>query len=156
VSWVQSPGFHKVLVSCTTLPRLLLGFGWQSQQNNLFIKIDTEGAERLIVPALYTWMQSMKVLPTIYLSMHDTANEHERGLIARVLNLYPYYAIMPGRTREPRASVMRNSRGIDTGACKSGVPLTRNEHQNRFSPHTVCSWCDYLLVPSNIHDRCPR
>jgi len=75
-------------VTCVPLP-------WFVQQrhiptDNLFIKIDTEGAEHFIVPSLYDWLASLPIRPTIYLSIHGSWNASETQAVVNVMKLYKY------------------------------------------------------------------
>ena len=136
-----SKSFPTVVVNCTTLPLLVSEYNIEAALGEAFIKIDTEGAESVILPSLLPWLRSVTTLPTLFVSMHDTANSAQRGDIATVLNQYPYYAIVPGRTKESLSGP-----GVDDGRCSSGITVVPNDNGTRFTPETICRWCDYLLV----------
>lgn len=58
--------------------------------NDMFIKIDTEGAESYIFPTL-TWMLDMEVKPTLHLSMHQPftkASKETREKFVEILSAY--------------------------------------------------------------------
>jgi len=52
---------------CDTLPAILKEYGISTAKDHIFVKIDTEGAESLIVPSLQTWIQSAVIKPTIFI-----------------------------------------------------------------------------------------
>jgi len=144
IDHARGSDFKNVTVSCTTLPLLLAEYGWIDNMGDVFIKIDTEGAESVIVPTLREMLKGSKQLPTIFLSMHDMSNAAQRGAIADVLNLYPYYAVIPGRNSNVALETF-----VDD--CSYGVKVRANTNGKRFVADNVCSWCDYLLVASNAN-----
>ena len=145
--WAKSmPVFE---VDCLPLPDLLKDYGLSTDRHHLFIKIDTEGAESLIVPSLHDWVAAAPKRPTIFLSMHDSSNTSQLEAIATVLNMFRFYAIIPGRTDE--------NIGTSIPTCVNGIPLQSNAKNNFFTASKVCRWCDYLLVDddSRAAEMCP-
>lgn len=143
--------FPTINVDCLTLPLLFDEYSIDTA-SKVFLKIDTEGAESLILPSLLPWLKSIKSKPTIFVSMHGVADITQRTQIATVLNLYPYYAIIRGRNKEPHAIT---GPGVDGVMCSDGVRLTLNDG-TRFTEKNICSWCDYLLVMDNKRDKCRK
>jgi len=141
VSQAWTTGMPEFEVDCLPLSELLAEYGVTTETDHVFVKIDTEGAESLILPSLREWVEASKKKPTIFLSMHNKANPDQRKAIVAVLNLFPFYAVLPGRTSDvdlgPEA---------DKGECKAGVALHPNPHGNRFLESALCSWCDYLVT----------
>lgn len=136
-----------VQVDCLPLPDLLQEYGVQMDgSKRLFIKIDTEGAESIIVPSLKHWLVQIPKdkLPTIYMSMHDKADASQRAIIAEVLNLFPFFA---------RSSHSRSIVHDSNYECNRGVRLDANTEGNYFNASLICEWCDYLLVANDVHAR---
>ena len=141
VSW------STVDVSCVPLPMLVEEYGLSTDRDRLFVKIDTEGAESLILPSLTEWVQQAKIKPTFFVSMHSTSTLEQKDKIAELLNIYPYYAVFRGReSPETEAAMLDEVADPQNGGCNQGVPLLANSEHNRFAAETVCNWCDYLLV----------
>ncbi|KAJ1469503.1 hypothetical protein T484DRAFT_1851515 [Baffinella frigidus] len=141
-------------VECLPLEMLLAEYGVNISKDRIFIKIDTEGAEAMIVPALLSWVKGAPNInkPTVFLSMHSKADKAQRAQIAEFLNLFPFFAALPAR----------NSRTLrpayyDTGRCKAGVALHGNARGDVFTVEMVCEWCDYLLVADDARAKalCP-
>ena len=135
-------GMKKVVVDCLPLWSLLDEYG-VSATTPLFVKIDTEGAEAVIVPSLRTWIAGAAIKPTIFMSMHEKADTEQKAQIAAVLNMYPYFAVFRGRRGEKNPATVS---GADTGACKSGFVLRNNADGAHFRADTICAWCDYLVT----------
>lgn len=146
-AWTDAMPVTKV--DCLPLPSLLAEYG-VTDFAHLFVKIDTEGAESLILPTLLPWLQAMNQteLPTIFVSMHAASNEEQRGKIAELLNLYPFYAIVMGRNEK----LKHGTEGLDVGVCKEGMQLHHNKGE-RFTAGHICLWCDYLLVTNRDGER---
>ena len=131
-------------VDCVPLEHIVEEYDVESSAN-VFIKIDTEGAEAFIVPALGPLMAKFDTQPTLLISMHASGSDSQRKRFAEFLNTYKYYAILPGRNAEARDVSIE---GVDDGKCAEGIAVTRNEGA-RFTAELLCDWCDYLLVADN-------
>lgn len=142
-------GFKTITVDCVPLPRIVQEYKL-TVDGSTFIKIDTEGAESLILPSLFDWILQTPAArrPTLFISMHATSNASQKAAIASLFNLYPYFATIKGRQPELTSQEM----WVDQEACLEGVPLTRNEEFKHFKQGNICDWCDYLLTAhdSNI------
>ena len=146
VSQPWTAGMPAIQVNCLPLPALVEEYG-MSTAERLFVKIDTEGAESMIVPSLHDWVANAVIKPTIFLSMHNKADAAQKAAIAKVLNLYPFYAVIKGRTEDDSIAV--SGPGVDDGTCEQGVPLESNSGGDRFSARNICNWCDYLVSVDN-------
>ena len=124
-------------VSCITLRDLYDQYKLKVE-THIFIKMDIEGAEAVVVPTLDEWFSSMEVKPTLFISFHGAASVEQKRQIARVLNLYPYYAILQGH------SDLHSS----PSSCTFGVPLLDNKDGRAFSAETLCERCDVLVTSS--------
>jgi FkbM family methyltransferase len=62
--------------------------------DDVFVKIDTEGAEAFIVPSLKKWLESRRVrLPTIFVSMHNDMSHLDKKteLLKGFLDIFQMY-----------------------------------------------------------------
>ena len=145
----------EIEVDCISLPELLADYG--ATTDHVFVKIDAEGAEALIVPLLYHWIATAQKKPTIFLSMHNRANSEQRKAIAAVLNLFPFYAVIRGKNSADEIDLGTDHDCGTWQSCKTGVPLKANPQHDFFTPSMVCNWCDYLLVFDDIRatEMCP-
>lgn len=123
------------------LKDLLVEYGYSLDKDKLFIKMDTEGAEAIIIPSLTLWFSKASRLPSMLISMHNKATYEQRAAIADFLNLYPFFAVIRGRHPEPRADRVRYT----ASTCRKGMALNINNGRV-FTADNVCSWCDYLLT----------
>jgi len=59
-------------------------------ENVGFVKIDTEGYERVIVPALESFLREKK--PAVYISLHPMYLSHEvvQGVVDKLTQIFPY------------------------------------------------------------------
>ena len=128
-------------------------YGVHTANDHVFVKIDTEGAEALIVPSLIEWVKAAPRKPTIFLSMHNKADTEQRAKIAEFLNLFPFFAVLPARHSRPNRPAY-----YDKGTCMAGVPLHANAKGDHFTEAMVCKWCDYLLVADESRAKavCPE
>jgi hypothetical protein len=145
-------GMKKVDVDCLPLWSLLEEYG-VSSTTPLFVKIDTEGAEAVIVPSLRTWIAGLSIKPTIFMSMHAKADAAQKAELAAVLNMYPYFAVFKGRNEEKNLATIS---GADAGACTGGIVLRENADGSHFRGDQICEWCDYLVTvdDSGYRDHC--
>ena len=145
-----SKNFEEVEVDCIPLQALVEEYGMASTLGRTFIKIDTEGAESIILPSLLEWIRSVPApLPTMFISMHDMATPEQRSEISSLLNLWPYYAIVPGERDGQEENL--SGPGVDNKKCETGIPVVKNNDGKRFSRDNICRWCDYLLVATNAN-----
>lgn len=84
-------------VQCVPLLKILEEQKLLDGNSDLFIKIDTEGAETIILPSFYEWISQLdsKTKPTIYVSMHlymTNIPESSAGIkaILRTFSLFKY------------------------------------------------------------------
>jgi FkbM family methyltransferase len=88
---------------------------------DVFIKVDTEGAEVLVIPSCYDWLKVMNPKPTLFISMHNTLSQQSEEVqrkFKQVLQLYKYYGeAAPGRM--------------------GGKPFTKEN---------LCEWCDIIAT----------
>jgi hypothetical protein len=157
--------------TCAPLPAILDEYALPGRApgdgRRLFVKMDAEGAESFILPSLAPWLDRWDARaeekPTLFVSMHDAADEAQRAAIAALLNRYRFFAHIAGREAEPRTPdggwghrvIGADGVGPDAscgGATGRGVPLTRNAGDH-FRAETVCSWCDYLLTDDDANSR---
>ena len=136
VAGSKSARKHRIFNLWASLSR----YGVNTTNDHIFVKIDTEGAEALIVPSLIEWVKAAPRTPTIFLSMHSRADKTQRAKVAEFLNLFPFYGVMGGR--DSRAK----NPDYDKGSCKKGVDLQANAKGDHFNETMICKWCDYLLV----------
>ena len=137
--------FPKIHVECTAISQFVAEYELDTK-DHVFVKIDVEGGESLILPSLLSWILSTGIRPTLFFSMHMTADSAERASIAALLNTYPYFAIFEGRNSTHEVSGGVDGTGVDTGECDRGVVLARNPSGKRFTSDIVCNWCDYFLT----------
>lgn len=143
ISWAKN--FKTVTVDCLPLPALLREYRIPTDgKEKLFLKIDTEGAEAMILPSLKSWLDGLHQtkLPTIFVSMHGKADDRERAQIAQLFNLYPFFGTSDDKNKD----------------CPEGVRLESNANGDYFSADKICHGCDYLLVASANRSEsvCPK
>ena len=130
-----------VHIECQTLPDLCKTQGITTDRQ-LFLKIDTEGGESVILPSLLQWVDAAMVKPTIFVSMHATADVTQKKKIASLFNKYKFFAVVPGRALEADPQTI----SLASASCSEGVSLHQNVLGKHFDEHNICNWCDYLLV----------
>ena len=135
-SWAKN--FKTVMVDCLPLPKLIHEYKLQADEK-MFIKIDTEGAESMIIPSLYDWLKSLQKKPTIFLSMHAASNAHQKEVIANVINLYPFITIISNDNQRLKSTTEKEE-------CEHGVKVVKN---SGLKSEDICEWCDYLMVESD-------
>jgi FkbM family methyltransferase len=95
---------------------------------DVFIKVDTEGAEVLVIPSCYDWLKVLNPKPTLFISMHNTLSSQSKEVqrkFKEVLQLYKYYGeAAPGR--------------------EGGKPFTKED---------LCQWCD--IIATDFVERLP-
>ena len=118
-------------VQCRAASKLFQDFG-VPQNSKVFIKIDTEGFEQVVVPALHTLLQTLTVRPTLFISMHighRNPTEVERKAFVDTLALYHSLFVV-----------------------EFNVYGQRDEHSNikrlESPPHPeeLCTYCDYVAT----------
>jgi hypothetical protein len=98
---------EKWQVNSYTLPALLRK--WEVAAADAFIKVDTEAFECKLVPSWITWLESMRVKPTFYISFHDyvvKCSEQEYEAITRFAQLFKHVIISSGDTFKNIRSLM--------------------------------------------------
>ena len=128
---------------CVPLPLILQDHGVETD-HDMFIKMVFEGAAAVMLPSLLEWILNSTIKPTLFLTMHKAADAAQRTALASLLNSYPFFAIIKGKTNDEVDGSVSGS-GVDTGKCKSGVPLARNPVGDRFHAANICNWCNYLV-----------
>jgi FkbM family methyltransferase len=85
-----------VSVRCVTLEQVLRNHSLMEER--LFLKVDTEGAEALLIPSLVPLMHKLKHLPTWFLSKHQNsryAEPHIQQGFRDLIALYKCHRYMP-------------------------------------------------------------
>jgi FkbM family methyltransferase len=85
-----------VSVQCDTLERVLTNHSLMNE--NLFLKVDTEGAEALLVPSLIQLVRKLKYKPTWFISKHKNKRYSELGVqqgFSDLISLYKCHRYAP-------------------------------------------------------------
>lgn len=126
-------------VMCITFDILLKEYALRNK-TPLFIKIDTEGAESLIVPSLFTFVEQWKANIVMFISMHDASNTQQKEKISQFLNKCTNVAI---------SSSCGHWDGCNLKS-PSGVPVYKGGNKLAFGSNivfnytTICDSCDYV------------
>jgi FkbM family methyltransferase len=118
-------------VQCRAATSLLYDFGIE-ENSKVFIKIDTEGHEQVVVPALFPLYQRLRLKPSMLVSMH--INEHqgripspqERAGFVKTLSLYSYIFTANDRSVKDGEPTWKLHSGISAG--------------------DICDLCDYFVT----------
>ena len=100
--------------------------------SKVFIKIDTEGFEQVVVPSLYTLLLTLTIRPTLFISMHighRLPTQDERKAFVDTLALYHVLLVV-----EFKEDGQRNARSN----------IKRLESPPH--PEEICSYCDYVAT----------
>ena len=118
-------------VQCRAAGKLFQDFGIPPN-SKVFIKIDTEGFEQVVVPSLYTLLQTLTVRPTLFISMHighRLPTQDERKAFVDTLALYHFLLVVEFKEdgkRDERSYIRR---------------LESPPH-----PEELCTYCDYVAT----------
>jgi len=104
-------------VTCYTLPTLFKH--WQIDlTSNVFIKIDVEGYECVLIPSLVEWFQSIEPKPTLHIAMHKSSvaacSATQYAVIGKLAKSYKYAAC---------TGVLMDEARIDFEPCHTGELL---------------------------------
>lgn len=108
-------------VFCVSISRLLEKYGLDQKLSNVFVKIDTEGAESFIVPDFYNWLVQLKEKPTFFISLHPSFSKwdsKQRNNFVKVMHLFEHAGTF--------------------GKMKAGSSWNETELD-------ACGWCDLIL-----------
>lgn len=88
--YVRLNRFKKWKVQCKPL--------WETvkirKTGKVFIKMDAEGAEAIILPSLNKWLETFTYKPTMLISFHGTATDTIKKDIKNVLKKYRYFRLV--------------------------------------------------------------
>lgn len=88
----RAPNSRIIDVECITLPEAIEMYKVPMDEH-VFIKCDTEGGERFLIPAIATWLGGFIVKPDMAISYHPKHSgitKEENELHCRILNTYAY------------------------------------------------------------------
>jgi FkbM family methyltransferase len=88
---------------------------------DMFIKVDTEGAETFLVPSWYDWLKIMDPKPKFFISMHRTLNKASKEV------------------RDHFIRTMRLFKWI-------GLPGQEFSKGSEFDEDKICEMCDYICT----------
>ena len=119
--------------------------------DDMFIKLDTQGAEKIILPSLLSWYSSFPFphKPAMFISFHGVGGyEDKLDSMVRVIHLYKYYSIA-GKDR--RKKKKRQDGG---GGEKRGVEEVKFHKASEFTKEMLVEseWMDLFLSDRSLDE----